>query len=93
MVTSAVRDLGYPVKAFSTGADVLAFLKLHPGAVQCLLADLGLRDMDGGELAERAVDAVPGLLVLMAAPGDPAEQALLRGTRTIPVISRQSPSW
>jgi CheY-like chemotaxis protein len=48
LVTSAVRELGYPAKAFSTGADVLAFLKLHPGAAQCLLADLGLPDMDGG---------------------------------------------
>jgi hypothetical protein len=43
LVTSAVRDLGYPAKAFSTAADVLAFLRLHPGGVQCLLADLASR--------------------------------------------------
>jgi CheY-like chemotaxis protein len=73
LVTTAVRKLGYGAKAFATGADVLAFLTLHPGSVQCLLADLGLPDMDGGELAERAIDLVRGLrVVLMAAPGDPA---------------------
>jgi two-component system cell cycle response regulator CpdR len=79
LVTSAVRELGYPAKAFSTGADVLVFLRLHPGGVQGLLADLSLPDMDGGELAERARDLVPGLRVVLMAAGDPAEQTLLRG--------------
>jgi hypothetical protein len=32
LVTSAVRQLGCPAKAFATGTDTLAFLKLHPGA-------------------------------------------------------------
>ena len=50
LVTRAVRDLGYPAKAFSTGADVLAFLTLYPGAVQCLLADLGLPEWMAGSL-------------------------------------------
>jgi CheY-like chemotaxis protein len=59
LVTRAVQDLGYPAKAFSTAADLLAFLTLRRGGVQCLLADLGLPDMDGGELAERAIDLVP----------------------------------
>jgi CheY-like chemotaxis protein len=79
LLTTAVQELGYPAKAFSTAADTLVFLKLHPGRVQCLLADLGLSDMDGGELATRARDLVPGLrVVLMAAPGDPSQQALVR---------------
>jgi CheY-like chemotaxis protein len=89
LVMGAVRELGYPAKAFSTGADTLAFLKLHPGAVQCLLADLSLPDMDGGELAERAVDLVPGLrVVLMAAPGDPAAEHLLPAYRDLPCLTK-----
>jgi CheY-like chemotaxis protein len=89
LVTSAVRDLGYPAKALSTGADTLAFLKLHPGTVQCLLADLGLPDMDGGELAERARGLVPSLrAVLMAAPGHPSEQALLRAYQDLSCLTK-----
>jgi CheY-like chemotaxis protein len=76
LVTTAVRELGYPARAFATAADVLLFLKLHRGGVQCLLADLGLPDMDGGELAQRALDSVPGLrVVLMAAPGPDGRRA------------------
>ena len=60
LVTSAVQKLGYPAKACPTGADALAFLRLHPDGVQCLLADIGLPDMDGRELAVRALELVPG---------------------------------
>ena len=89
LVTRAVRDLGYPAKAFCTGADVLAFLTLHPGAVQCLLADLGLPDMDGGELAERAIDLVPGLrVVLMVTRDHPAADLLLSGYRDLPCLTK-----
>jgi CheY-like chemotaxis protein len=91
LVTTAVQELGYPAKAFSTGTDVFAFLKLHPGGVQCLLADLGLPDMDGGELAECARDLVPGIrVVLMVAPDHPAAQELLSDTRTSPVSPSRS---
>jgi hypothetical protein len=41
LVTSAVRALGYPAKACSTAAEVLAFLTRHRDDVQCVLADLG----------------------------------------------------
>jgi hypothetical protein len=56
LVTTAVRELGYPAKACATAAEVLAFLTRHGGGVQCVLADLGLPDMDGAELAERAIE-------------------------------------
>jgi CheY-like chemotaxis protein len=70
-----------------TAADVLAFLALHLGGVQCLLADLGLPDMDGGELAERARDLLPGIrVVLMAAARNPAEQELLQAYRDLPCV-------
>ena len=71
LVTTTIRNLGYPAKACPTGADALAFLRLHADGVHCLLADVGLPDMDGRELAARAVEIVPGLrVVLMVAPGD-----------------------
>jgi CheY-like chemotaxis protein len=71
LVTNAIRSLGYPAKACPTAADALAFLTLHADGVHCLLADVGLSDMDGRELAGRAVEIVPGLqVVLMVAPGE-----------------------
>lgn len=89
LVTTAVQELGYPAKAFSTGADTLVLLKLHPGGVQCLLADVGLPDMDGGELARRARDLVPGLrVVLMAAPGDPSDQARVQAYPDLPCLTK-----
>ena len=86
LVTSAVRNLGYPAKACSTAADALAFLALHPDGVQCLLADVGLPDMDGRELAARALAIVPGLrVVLMVAPGDDAVQRPIPSFGGLPV--------
>lgn len=89
LVTSGVRALGYPARSCPTGADTLRFLALHPAGVQCLLADLGLPDMDGGELVERARDIVPGLrVVLMAAPDHPAVEELLPGYRDVPCLTK-----
>ena len=89
LVTSAIRSLGYPAKACPTGADALAFLRLHPQGVQCLLADVGLPDMDGGELTERARDVVPGLrVVLMAARGERGVAELLPAYRYLPCLTK-----
>jgi CheY-like chemotaxis protein len=77
LVTSAVRNLGYPATACSTAADALAFLTLRPDSVQCLLADVGLPDMDGRDLAARALALVPGLrVVLMVAPGHEVQRPI-----------------
>jgi CheY-like chemotaxis protein len=89
LVTSAVRNLGYPAKACSTAADALAFLTLHPDGVQCLLADVGLPDMHGRELAARALAIVPGLrVVLMVSPGDDAVQRPLPGFGGLPCVTK-----
>ena len=85
LVTSAIRHLGYPAKACPTGADALAFLTLHPDGVQCLLADVGLPDMDGSELAARAVEINSGLrVVLMVAPGTVQQP----GFRGLPCVTK-----
>ena len=92
MVTSAVRNLGYRAQTFPTAADVLGYLKLHPGEVQCLLADLGLPEMNGGELAERASDLCPGLIVvLMAARGEPGRCDLLPAYGISPACQARVP--
>ena len=45
--------------------------------------------MDGGELAERALDLDPGLrVVLVAGPGKDADRDLLAGYRDLPVLTK-----
>jgi CheY-like chemotaxis protein len=89
LVTSAIRSLGYPAKACPTGADALAFLRLHPDGVQCLLADVGLPDMDGRELAACALALVPGLqVVLMVGPDDTSGQGPVSAFRGLPCVSK-----
>jgi CheY-like chemotaxis protein len=89
LVTSAVQHLGYPAKACPTAADALAFLRLHPDAVQCLLADVGLPDMNGRELAARALGLVPGLrVVLMVGPDDPSGQRPLPAFGGLPCVAK-----
>lgn len=67
-----VRSLGYRVRSCQSGGGALRFLKSHPGLVHLLLVDLAMPQMDGGELAGRAKDLDPSLLVmLMADPADP----------------------
>jgi CheY-like chemotaxis protein len=89
LVTSAIRSIGYPAKACPTGADALAFLRLHADGVHCLLADVGLPDMNGRELAARALAIVPGLrVVLMVSPGHDAVQRPLPGFGGLPCVAK-----
>lgn len=86
-VTRMVRGLGYPVRSFRQGRDALQFIERHPQVVRTVIADLGMPSMDGGELAERALDADPSLRVaLMADLKDPGVAELLNGYRDMPVL-------
>lgn len=88
-VTRMVRSLGYRALSCQNGRAALRFLKGHPGEVRLLLTDLVMPGIDGGELAERAKDLEPALLVaLMAAPGDPQAHALLSGYRDLPFVPK-----
>ena len=86
-VTRMLQDLGYHARSCSSGRAALGFLDTHPGEARLLLVDLGMPGMDGGELAERALDLDPSLVVvLMAAPGDAETRELLSGYRDLPLV-------
>jgi two-component system cell cycle sensor histidine kinase/response regulator CckA len=67
-----VRALGYQARTARDGREALRYLQQHPGEVRLLLTDVVMPYMDGGELAERALDLHPRLpVVLMSThPGD-----------------------
>jgi two-component system cell cycle sensor histidine kinase/response regulator CckA len=88
-VTRMIRALGYRALTCENAREALRFLKGQPGQVRLLLTDLIMPGMDGGELAERAKDLEPGLIIaLMAARGDPPAHELLSGYRDLPFIPK-----
>lgn len=88
-VSRMVSGMGYPVRSCRGGKDALGYLKRHPTEVRLLLTDVTMPGMDGGELAERALAAVPKLkIVLMADPTDAAAQGLVRAYPEFPVLQK-----
>ncbi len=65
------RD-GHTVLAAATGAEALGLLDTHPGQIDLLLSDMILPDLHGAELAARAHELRPSLVVLYSSgyPGD-----------------------
>jgi CheY-like chemotaxis protein len=89
LLTSMVRDLGYPAEACSSGTDVLTFLTRHPLGVQCVLIDLALPDLDGGEVIERALELVPRIsVILMVGPHLLNAMQMLTGGRQWPWVPK-----
>ncbi len=88
-VSQMVSGMGYPVRSCRGGKDALGYLKRHPTEVRLLLTDVTMPAMDGGELAERALAAVPKLkVVLVAEPSDGAAQGLVRAYPEFPVLEK-----
>jgi CheY-like chemotaxis protein len=88
-ITRMVRGLGYQARSCRSGRDALRFLKAHPGEARLLLADLTMPKMDGGELAERALDLDRSLRVLLIVEPSDAETAeLLAGYRDLPWVAK-----
>jgi CheY-like chemotaxis protein len=86
-VTRTLQELGYHTRSCSSGRAALRFLDVYPGEARVLLVDLGMPGMDGGELAERALDLDPSLVVvLMAAPEDAEARELLSGYHDLPLL-------
>jgi CheY-like chemotaxis protein len=87
IIRRMVGALGYPARSCRNGREALRFLKAHPRAVRLLLTDLAMPRMDGGELAERALDLDPSLhVVLMAGLDDGKVLELLPGYRDLPLL-------
>jgi CheY-like chemotaxis protein len=59
-----VRGAGHDALGPGSGAEALVSLGAEEAGVDLLLTDIGLGDMHGGELARRALDLRPGLLVV-----------------------------
>ena len=60
-----VRGLGYRVCTARNGREALRYLEQHPGEIRLILSDIIMPYMDGGELAERARDLLPGLRIVL----------------------------
>jgi CheY-like chemotaxis protein len=60
-----VRGLGYQVRTARNGREALAHLEQHPGEIRLILTDVIMPYMDGGELAERVRDLVPGVRIVL----------------------------
>ncbi len=62
-----VRGLGYQARSARDGREAIRYLEQHPGEIRLVLSDVIMPYMDGGELAERVRDRVPGVrFVLMS---------------------------
>ncbi len=86
IVCRMARALGYQVRGFRGGNDVLRWLRLHPGQARLVLADLEMPRMDGGELAERVIDLDPRLHVVLLVPDDAHD--LLAGYLDFPCLRK-----
>lgn len=63
--SNLLQQLGYRVLAASTPLQALGIAASHAGAIHLLLSDVGLPEMNGGELAQRLVEMRPGIKVLL----------------------------
>lgn len=71
-----VKGAGYGVLAAETGAEALAIIGARSDEVDLLLTDISLGDLHGGELARRALELRPGLLVVYSSGHARAAAAL-----------------
>jgi two-component system cell cycle sensor histidine kinase/response regulator CckA len=84
-----VRALGYEAQSARDGREALRYLQQHPGEVRLLLTDVVMPYMDGGELAERALDLHPRLpVVLMSSHPVENIEELLAGYPELPFLAK-----
>ena len=84
-----VRGLGYRVQTARNGREALRYLEQHPGEIRLVLSDIIMPYMDGGELAERARDLLPGLrFVLMSSTLEGMAGEVVSAYPEIPVLRK-----
>jgi CheY-like chemotaxis protein len=84
-----VRGLGYQVRTARDGREALRYLDQHPGEIRLVLADVIMPYMDGGELAERIRDRLPGIkIVLMSGSLEGAAGDLIAAYPEVPFLSK-----
>ncbi|MBA3761487.1 MAG: response regulator [Gemmatimonadales bacterium] len=84
-----VRALGYSAHSARDGREALRYLQQHPGEIRLLLTDVVMPYMDGGELAERALDLHHGLpIVLMSSHPSENIAELLAGYPELPFLAK-----
>lgn len=71
-VMDILEDMGHVGVAAADARQALAHLD-GPGSIDVMLADIGLADMTGHELARKARETRPGLAVIFASGRSPAE--------------------
>ncbi len=84
-----VRALGYQAHSARDGREALRYLQQHPGEIRLLLTDVVMPYMDGGELAERALDLHPRLpIVLMSSHPSENIADLLAAYPELPFLAK-----
>jgi CheY-like chemotaxis protein len=84
LITKVLQDRGYTVLTAAHARQALTMLeaRAQPGVAKppaLLITDIGLPDMEGPELAERARTQFPGLRVLFISGAAPAEATATSG--------------
>ena len=76
LLARLVKRSGYGVLSAASGSEALAVLDDGDAQVDLLLTDLTLGDLHGGDLARRALESRPALLVVYTSGRASAEAAL-----------------
>ena len=64
LVTEFLRRGGYTVLEATDGAEALRIVEQHPGAIDLLITDLSMPNIDGPELVDRLTALRPGIKVI-----------------------------
>jgi two-component system, cell cycle sensor histidine kinase and response regulator CckA len=88
-ISRMVRGLGYQIRTSRDGREALRYLQQHPGEIRLVLSDVIMPYMDGGELAERVRDLLPGVrIVLMSESLEGPAGELVAAYPEIPFLAK-----
>jgi two-component system cell cycle sensor histidine kinase/response regulator CckA len=90
LILRILADYSYTILEAANGTEALAVAQVHPGAIDLLLTDVVMPEMNGGELAERLIEKHPGLNVLFSS-GYPADSVVRAGIEEARVSFIQKP--